>query len=897
MMATSLWSPTTPIHLTGSAVLKKSIVMVRWGKNSNKEEFGNIYGFGTKGNLETYSGLTGEKSLMTYDAYHDIEKYTPYKYGPVTNFEHVNHNLTKITTPGGAQTNYTYDEYGNIKSCKIGDAKNINTSIMSYTADGNYLSSIKDPSGNTTEYSFNTQKGTLDNFTDGKDETTYYEYYSNTDLLKSVSRTVNGQTMQNKYFYDRDRLDAIEHNNFNYSFDYDSLGNMTKVLAGTQTLVENSYEYINVGGAMRSTGRLLNTDYANNQTISYEYDALDRITARKFNNDLRNRYQYDANGNIGLVEDFVNGTRTRLIYDMGNRLVRLSDSLGNRTDFGYDRLSNLSQVEERINGATYETEYSYDDDNRNTAVFFNNGQAVKSYNYTEPESTISLNRLISSTISENGVTKFTINYAYEDGIEDSSTYRLKTVDNNGKEIGYTYDANGNIDTITNNDDEIKYHYDEAGQLIRDDDPITDKTTVYSYDNGGNIKSKAIYFCATGSEPVNLIDTYVYGYADTDWKDKLTSYDGKAITYDAIGNPLTYDGYTYTWEDGRRLASITGNGNNISYKYNDSGIRTEKTVNGITTKYHLVGDKVTYESDGSNEIYYTYDSNGNLISMNLNGTEYYYVRNGQNDIIGLVDSTGTQVVIYTYDAWGSLVSTTGTLADTVGKMNPYRYRGYRYDEETEYYYCQSRYYVPEWGRWLNADAVVGQTGLLLSHNMFAYCYNNPVNMADPDGDIALWIVGGAIGAVAGAIIAGASSGWDWRYMAAGAVGGALVGMGAGALAQTAYAGIVGAGAASGGTIVIGETMKRVISYANNINAQVYNGFKFYDKIKNVFGTKIANGIGGIHNAVWIMDKMIKQYKIVDIGIDANRATSSPYYYMESILTFFYKNKQLVEEFFK
>jgi RHS repeat-associated protein len=151
-----------------------------------------------------------------------------------------------------------------------------------------------------------------------------------------------------------------------------------------------------------------------------------------------------------------------------------------------------------------------------------------------------------------------------------------------------------------------------------------------------------------------------------------------------------------------------NRQNKSYKYNDAGIRTQKVVNGVTTNYHLEGDKVTYESNGTDKIYYTYDSEGDLISMNLSGTEYYYIRNDQGDIIGLFDKAGIQVVAYTYDTWGKLISTTGTLASTVGAKNPYRYRGYRYDGETGLYYLNARYYNAEWGRFINADSCGGAT---------------------------------------------------------------------------------------------------------------------------------------------------------------------------------------------
>ena len=247
-------------------------------------------------------------------------------------------------------------------------------------------------------------------------------------------------------------------------------------------------------------------------------------------------------------------------------------------------------------------------------------------------------------------------------------------------------------------------------------------------------------------------TINYAYADTNWKDKLTSYDGKAITYDAIGNPLTYDGWTNTWEEGRQLASVSKTGQSLTFKYNDSGIRTQKTVNGVTTKYTLNGDKVTLEDNGTDKIYYTYDASGQLVSMNLNNVEYYYIRNAQGDITGLFDKAGAQVVSYTYDTWGKLLSTIGTLASTVGAKNPYLYRGYRYDSETGLYYLQSRYYNPDWGRFIHADNEGGQVGELLSHNVFAYCMNNPVNRSDPDGHWSIWATLAVVAVVVIAVVA-------------------------------------------------------------------------------------------------------------------------------------------------
>ena len=135
-------------------------------------------------------------------------------------------------------------------------------------------------------------------------------------------------------------------------------------------------------------------------------------------------------------------------------------------------------------------------------------------------------------------------------------------------------------------------------------------------------------------------------------------------------------------------------------------------------------------------------------MNLNGVEYWYIRNAQGDIIGLHDKDGVQIVSYIYDSWGKLVSTSGTMKDSVGEKNPYRYRGYRYDTETGLYYLQSRYYNPEWGRFINSDdvgVVTASLGDLTDKNLFAYCDNNPVMRVDDEGYFWHIAGGAAIGA--------------------------------------------------------------------------------------------------------------------------------------------------------
>ena len=260
----------------------------------------------------------------------------------------------------------------------------------------------------------------------------------------------------------------------------------------------------------------------------------------------------------------------------------------------------------------------------------------------------------------------------------------------------------------------------------------------SYDTAGNILSAKTYAYTTGALGTPLSED-VYAYTDANWSDKLTSYNGVSFTYDAQGNPLTYyngENYTFTWQNGRQLASATKGTTNVTYKYNSDGIRYEKTVNGVVHKYYLNGSTITAETivDNGNVTYieYFYDTLG-AHSFSLNGTMYFYIKNLQGDVMHIATADNTIVASYTYDAWGNIESVTGTLANTVGAINPIRYRGYYYDNETGLYYVSSRYYDPEIGRWINADAAIGQIGNVQGTNMFAYCFNNPVNMSDPTGN--------------------------------------------------------------------------------------------------------------------------------------------------------------------
>ncbi len=129
------------------------------------------------------------------------------------------------------------------------------------------------------------------------------------------------------------------------------------------------------------------------------------------------------------------------------------------------------------------------------------------------------------------------------------------------------------------------------------------------------------------------------------------------------------------------------------------------------------------------MHFTYDSLGPA-SVTYNGNRYFYLKNAQGDVTGLVNASGTQVVSYTYDPWGAPLSVSGTMASTLGAANPLRYRGYVYDSETGLYYLSSRYYNPVWGRFINADSLIVDCGantqnllirLNLSYRVLKKCF--------------------------------------------------------------------------------------------------------------------------------------------------------------------------------
>ena len=316
---------------------------------------------------------------------------------------------------------------------------------------------------------------------------------------------------------------------------------------------------------------------------------------------------------------------------------------------------------------------------------------------------------------------------------------MKSETINGEKYEYKYDAHSNITDVTK-DGVLQYHYgyDMMNQLVSVDDKLNGKVYNYTYDAGGNLINETV----TDS---NGTTSNAYEYNNSNWGDVLTSYNGQNITYDEIGNPLTYrDGMSMTWKNGRQLATLTNGDTSISYGYDSGSVRTTKTVNGVKYTYAYLNGQLMYETRGDAKFYYSYDANGILYNVRYTltdgGTEYsyYYTHNSRGDIVGIYNGVGELKAHYEYDAWGNVISITDnngnaiTNPNHIGNLNPFRYRGYYQDTETSLYYLMSRYYDAVTHRFINADGYFQSGGNILDANMHSYCGNNPIMFADPTG---------------------------------------------------------------------------------------------------------------------------------------------------------------------
>lgn len=683
-----------------------------------------------------------------------------------------------------SSSEYTYDKYGLLLSTtfygKIRDDISINgyddvniTTTYEYVITPGSkifgaLHSETNSLGCTTLYDIDSSNGRLLRVINVSANTGYeYTYYGNGQLL-SIEPVVmsgayyveSGASVEYSY-YANGQLSYIMTGSTRYDMLWDSFGNVSEVNIGDRTLV--SYEYY------PNNGKLKKVNYGNGFSEEYVYNTLEMLSEVWYTYDDGTRecvysYTYNYDSSLAEVTDHRANNSTQYRYDDRGRLVSIGEKNANVTDY-----STVCEIEYNTDGSIASDEYilSYTSGVKSLTTSYEydlNGVLVsETHEYLSDNHKINysydnLNRL-SDVDRDYGAFDYTTKYhylhAYDFGYTDDTSYLVdrytSNVGSSSKTYYYDYDYRGNITTMTKDGAQTTYTYDNIGQLVNE---VTGNTRLtYTYDDAGNILSIKSETVSWGGEIVRAVrpglpTTINFGYTNSEWGDLLTSYKGTAITYDEIGNPLSYyngTAYTFTWE-GRRLVGAVKGSNNMSFTYNEEGIRTSKTVNGVTHTYHLNGSQIIAEEWGDKLVVYLYDASGSHIGMMYRDSSYatdifdvfWFEKNLHGDIVAVYNASGVKVAEYTYnDAWGNhTVTYANGGASTGAKYNPFRYRGYYYDTDLGMYYLNSRYYDSKICRFINSDTYVSTGQSLTGNNMFVYCDNNPVMLVDFQGDQAM-----------------------------------------------------------------------------------------------------------------------------------------------------------------
>lgn len=602
---------------------------------------------------------------------------------------------------------YIYDDYHYQFYFEIPHEKFLEQNAI-YNDDNRFIKSVTDTNLNKVSYDIDETTGLINSVTNPKGNTVNYYY----DEKKRISSIIDyNKVIQYRYNFNN-VLCKISDDQREYNLIYDKFLNLKDVKIGnTITLITNEYE--------ENNGNLLKETYGNGDSISYAYDEFDRVKSVTKMNDTY-KYYYDNNGDI---EKVISNNKTyKFKYDLSKKLSEYCNN-NFKIKYMYDKNGNITNEKYTLGNINLNIKDDFDVDDCVIKTTFDNNSVNYNYDY--------LGRLTNKNINNN----YNINYEFMNNGNRASLL-VKSIDNNNDKYSFKYDKLNNISHIYHNGVlKNKFYYDRYNELIEEDDYLRNKKIKYKYDNYGNLICKR----ELDINNYSVINSNKYEYKNTDWVDQLTKFNDDIITYDNSGNPLTIGNKTLTWINGRQLNTYTSENCSVSYEYNINGIRTSKIVNNIETKYYLNGTDIAVEKKGNDVLCFIRNTVDGLIGFKYNENFYYYVKNELEDIISIMDDSYNVVANYEYDSFGNMLSITDVNGNDVSNeschianINPFRYRSYYYDTETKLYYLGSRYYNPEWGRFINADGVIGINSDALGYNLYVYCSNNYINYKDDNG---------------------------------------------------------------------------------------------------------------------------------------------------------------------
>jgi RHS repeat-associated protein len=430
----------------------------------------------------------------------------------------------------------------------------------------------------------------------------------------------------------------------------------------------------------------------------------------------------------------LNQPTVNLTYNLTGQRSTMSDASG-ATVYGYDIRNRLTSKQTPFGTLSY----AYNEAGSLSTLRSSNANGVSadySYDALNRMATVKDNNLVALNA---GVTNYTYDavgnlqgYSYPNGVSSSYAYNslnrltTMTVGTTGASLAgysYTLGPTGNRTAVTElSGRTVNYSYDNlyrlTGETITSDPHSVNGSAGYSYDLVGNRLNRSSSIAPVPPQT----STY-------DANDRLTG-----DNYDNNGNTSSAGGNSYAYDFENHLTSL--NGGSVTYVYDGDGNRVAKTVGGVTTNYLIdtnnsTGYAQVVEELQSGSVGKSFTYGHDLVSQRIvGGSLSFYGYDGHGSVRLLTDATAAVTDTYDYDAFGNLISRTGTTP------NDYLYSGEQFDANLGFYYLRARYLNPGSGRFLSTDVVEGNRFDPPTLHKYTYVENNPVNLIDPRGEFSV-----------------------------------------------------------------------------------------------------------------------------------------------------------------
>jgi len=649
-----------------------------------------------------------------------------------------------VTGSNGRVIKYSYDPMGRV--AQTDDCGSITR--FTYTGTGQ-IKSVIDALGNRTEYTYNEldllcKIERIDPKYDNSFETTSDIHRGISDSNKAIDT------------YDIDESDALAGNEYQFptvnekghitTFEHDLSG---KLISETDALGQKTiYSYDERGELASQTdrdgnetiftrdnaGNIVGISYADGHSVRLKYDALnilqeveDHLGLTKIDTDNLGRCVSVTNpdGEKVSYEYGPNGEKTAVIYPDGKR-----------TEYVYDSLGRLKVLRDIKDGKTDTINYTYDVNGHLKERIFPNGTGT-TYDYYPG----GLLKSLESFDTKGILDKYEYTYN-EKGDRTQITRQRRDLENISGTYAYSYDDLGRLTESTRNGSlQSAYAYDAFGNRTKEISEGVE--TTYSYDVLDRLIKKVVSGNSHNSEVISGIDPVIttYGY---DRRGNLTAeYEEEVLT----------KSYSYNMQNLLEKSVIRNTEADIqtvSYAYNyfgqriskNSGLDEVRYLTDITRDhYNLLAQNINGHTTS-----FTYDDN--VVSFEREGTRNFYQLDELGSTMYLTGTDGAAYNPYAYDPFGNILDpTTGKRRRTPGfKQNqgytregniiqPFAFTGYR-EEENGLYYAQARNYDPLAGRFTGEDRIRGLLQKPDSINHYCYCYGNPLDFVDQNGQFAV-----------------------------------------------------------------------------------------------------------------------------------------------------------------